>query len=88
MLVANRLMDPSSETTNAKLGIGVGEFPDPSPVIACTSTRTIISGRFQTDAIPTEDGQLHQKQKRRDGMCVYMCENIEKLGYGSAATTC
>jgi hypothetical protein len=44
--VADRLMDPSSEATNAMLGIGVGEFPDPSPIIACTSTRTIISRRL------------------------------------------
>ena len=41
--VADRLMDPPSETTYARLGIGVGEFPDPSPIIACDSTRTIIS---------------------------------------------
>ena len=88
MLVANRLMDPSSETTYAMLGIGAGEFPGPSPIVACASTRTIISRQLQTDAIPTEDEQLYQmqKKKRGEGMCVCMCENIEKLGYGGAAT--
>jgi len=44
--VADRLMDPSLKTTYAMLGIGVGEFPDPSPIIACISTRTIISRRL------------------------------------------
>jgi len=88
MLVANRLMDPSSVATNAMLGIGVGEFPDPSPVIVCTSTRTTISRRFKTDAFPTEDRQLHQKQnkKKRKRMCVCVWK-YRKLGYGSAATT-
>ena len=92
MLVVNRLMDPSSETTYAKLGIGVGEFPGPSPIIACASTRTIISRKIQTDTIPTEDGQIHQMQKKKKkkkgrNVCVCMCEHIEKLGYGGAATT-
>ena len=78
MLVANRLMDPSSETTYAMLGIGVGEFPGPSPIVACASTRTIISRRLKADAVPTEEGQLHQKEKKRGGggMCVCVCVKI------------
>ena len=51
------------------------------------STRTIISRRLKADAIPTKDGQLHQKHKKKGGMCVCMCENIEKLGFDGAATT-
>ena len=55
----------------------VGELPGPIPIIACTSTRTIISRQLKTDAIPTEDGQLQQtkKEKRKrmsGGMCVYV----------------
>ena len=74
-------MDPSSETTYAMLGIGAGEFPGPSPIIACASTRTIISRQLKTDAIPTEDGQLlseakKKKEGRRRNVCVCMCENI------------
>ena len=42
----------------------VGEFPGPSPFIACTSTRTIISRQLKTDAIPIEDGQLYQIKKK------------------------
>ena len=41
--LAYRLMDPSTETIYAMLGIGAGEFPGPSPIVACASTRTIIS---------------------------------------------
>ena len=78
MLVANRLMDPSSETTYAMLGIGAGEFPGPSPIVACASTRTIISRQIQADAIPTEDGQLYQikkkkKKKEEEEECVCVC---------------
>ena len=53
------------------------------------STRTINSRRLQTDAIPTEDGQLHQKQKKKKmrNVCVCVCEKYRKLGYGGAATT-
>ena len=58
----------------------VGEFPGPSPVFACTSTRTIISRQLKTDAIPTEDGQLQQikkkKKREEEEECVCMCENI------------
>ena len=76
MLVANRLMDPSSETTYAMLGIGAGEFPGPSPIVACASTRTIISRQLKTDAIPTEDGQFHQTQEKKkrgkECVCVYV----------------
>ena len=57
----------------------VGEFPGPSPIIACASTRTIISRQLKTDAIPTEDGQLYQiKKKKRGGggMCVCVCVKI------------
>ena len=75
--VADRLMDPSSETTYARLGIGAGEFPGPSPIIACASTRAIISRQLKTDAIPTEDGQLYQIQKKGGGgMCVCVCVKI------------
>ena len=54
----------------------VGEFPGPSPIIACASTRTIISRQLKTDAIPTEDGQLlseAKKKKRGEGEeCMYV----------------
>ena len=34
-------------------------------------TRTIISRRLKADAIPTEEGQLYQKEKGRN-VCVCM----------------
>ena len=87
MLVANRLMDPSSETTYAMLGIGAGEFPGPSPIIAFASTRTITSRKLKTDAIPTEDGQLlseakkkKKKKKRGRGRGMYVCVCVKIFG--------
>ena len=69
----------------------VGEFPGPSPIIACASTRTIISRQLKTDAIPTEDGQLYQKKKKKKrrgrNVCVCVCVCVKYLGYGGAATT-
>ena len=52
-------------------------------------TRTIISRRLKADAIPTEEGQLHQKgkKKKRRNVCVYACVKYRKLGYGGAAIT-
>ena len=78
MLVANRLMDPSSETTYAMLGIGAGEYPGPSPIVACASTRTIISRQFSMDAIPTEDGKFPRCKKKKEGrnVCVCVCVKI------------
>ena len=59
----------------------VGELPGPIPIIACTSTRTIISRQLKTDAIPIEYGQLYQKQKKKKeggggGMYVCICVKI------------
>ena len=55
------------------------------------STRTIISRRLKKDAIPTEDGELHQKEKKKKGggmcVCVQVCVKYRKLGYGGAAIT-
>ena len=92
MLVANRLMDPSSETTYAMLGIGVSESYPAQFLSSHALLQEQISRRLKTDTIPTEDGQLHQMQKKKrkkrgkECVCVCMCENIEKLGYGGAAT--
>ena len=65
----------------------VGEFPGPSPIFACTSTRTIISRQLKTDAIPTEDGQLYhikkkkkKKKKKRRGRNVCVCVGVKIFG--------
>ena len=60
MLVANRLMDPSSETTYAMLGIGVSESYPAQFLSSHALLQEQISRWLKVDAIPTEDGQLQQ----------------------------
>ena len=79
-LIANRLMDPSSETTYAMLGIGVSESYPAQFLSSHALLQEQISRWLKTDAIPTEDGQLQQIKKkkggRRGGMCMCVCVKI------------
>ena len=92
MLVANRLFDPSSETTYAMLGIG-GSVNFPVQVL---SSHALLQEQSSQDSsrrmlFPLKsDNFIRSKNKkgREECVCVCMCENIEKLGYGGAATAC
>ena len=78
MLVANRLMDPSSETTYAILGIGVSESYPAQFLSSHALLQEHISRWLKADAIPTEDGQLQQIKKKKEsgGMSVCVCVKI------------
>ena len=89
--LAHRLMDPSSETetTYAMLGIGVGEFPDPRTVIACTSQEQSSQDGSRRMLFPLKTDNFirrkKKKKKKRGRICVW---KYWKLGDGSAATAC
>ena len=88
MLVANRLMDPSSETTYARLGIG-GSVNFPVQVL---SSHALLQEQSSQDSsrrmlFPLKTDNFIRK-KGGGGMCVCCLLSLEKIGYGGAATTC
>ena len=88
-------MDPSSETTYAMLGIG-GSVNFPVEVLSSHallqeqssqgSSRRMLFPLKANNFIRFKKRKKEKKRESEEYVCV--CENIEKLGYGGAATTC
>ena len=82
MLVANRLMDPSSETTYAMLGIG-GSVNFPVQVL---SSHALLQEQSSQDSsrrmlFPLKTDNFirskKKKKKKEEEECVCVCENME-----------